>query len=115
MERAELVLAVREALADHPCRFDIDEVIVQQLIVMLETVGEGNIQRGVQRCLKNHEWLVERRKHDDEYTRNHEAVSTLRRSTDSVTEQLRRAVIWIFIIGIAVLIVLGTKLGIIRQ
>jgi hypothetical protein len=115
MERAELILAVREALIDHPCRFDIDEAIVQQLVVMLETVGEGNLQRGIQRCLRNHEWLVERRKHDDEYTKNHATVSTLRRSTDGVAEQLRRAIIWAFIIGVAVLIVFGTKLGIIKQ
>jgi hypothetical protein len=115
MERPELISAIREALADHPCRFDIDETIVQQIVVMIETVGEGNIQRGVQRCLKNHEWLIERRAKDDEYTRNHETVSTLRRSTDSVTEQIRRGVIWMFILGIAVFLVFGAKLGLIKQ
>jgi hypothetical protein len=114
MERTELIAAVREALTDHPCRFDIDEAVVSQLVVMLETVGEGNIQRGIQRVLKNHEWLCDRRAKDVEYTKNHETVSTLRKSTDSVTEQIRRGVIWIFILAIAAFLVFGAKIGLIK-
>lgn len=114
MEHAELVSAVREALADHPCRFEIDEAVVQQLVVMLETVGEGNIQRGIQRVLKNHEWLCDRRAKDVEYTKNHETISTLRKSMDCVTEQIRRGVIWIFILVIALFLVFGAKLGLIK-
>jgi hypothetical protein len=115
MERTDLIAAIREAMADHPCRFDIDEAAVSQIVVMLETVGEGNLQRGVQRVLKNHEWLVERRKKDPEYTRNHETVSSLLNSTDVVTEQIRRGVIWLFILAIAAFLVFGTKLGLIKS
>ena len=114
MDRQELILAVREAMADHPCRFAIDEAVVSQIVVMLETVGEGNIQRGIQRALKNHEWLMERRSKDEEYAKNHETVSTLRKSADSVTEQIRRGVIWAFILGMAMFLVFGVKLGLIK-
>ena len=114
MEHKDIVAAVKEAISDHPCRFDVDEKVVDQLITVLETVGEGNVSRGIQRVLKNHEWLTARRAKDPEYTKNHEAVSMLRKSTDSVTEQIRRVVLWVFVLAIALVLVFGVKLGLIK-
>ena len=114
MERQELISAVREALINHPCRFDISENLVDQVVLMLETVGEGNVSRGVQRCLKNHEWLMLRRERDDEYTENHKAVTAMRKSAGSVAEQLRRGVLWGFIMVVALALVLGVKMGIVK-
>ena len=114
VERQELISAVREALVNHPCRFDISENLVDQVVLMLETVGEGNVSRGVQRCLKNHEWLMLRRARDDEYTENHKAVSAMRKSAGSVAEQLRRGVMWGFILAAALALVLGVKLGFVK-
>jgi len=114
MERAELIAAVREALTDHPCRFDIDEAVVSQLVVMLETVGEGNIQRGIQRVLKNHEWLIARRGKDPEYSANHRMITSMRETSESVAKQLLRGVAWVIVLAIAFLLVFGVRMGLIK-
>ena len=111
MEHKDIVAAVQEALGNHPCRFDVDEKVVDQLVVVVETVGEGNLQLGMQRILKNHEWLIKRRANDPEYEKNHAAMSTMRKSADSVFEQIRRGILWALLFAMALLLIFGAKFG----
>lgn len=114
MEHKDIVAAVREAISNHPCRFDVDEKLVDQLVFMLDTIGEGNIQRGIQRIVRNHEWTAERRHRDDEYTKNHELVSNLREQSMAVGNQCRRGFIWFMLFLAAAALYLGVKWGIIK-
>lgn len=112
MTKAEIVDAVQEALGNHPCRYTMitpDEA--RQVVDMLLEVGGGSLRAGIAQVRRNHEWTSARAAEatDDEYTANHELVSSIRRGMGSVGNHVAKCITWALILGLTALIWVGFK------
>lgn len=106
-----IVQAVKLALADHPCRYDLSPQQLDHLIGMVSDVGDGDLRKGVERLRANHQWLRWRteERRSEEYLNNHELVSAVRRGLGNISTNIGRAVVWALIMGIAILLWVGFK------
>lgn len=120
LAREEIISAVYEALRNHPCRFDVGPKEVDHLVGMVVDIGaaatgdpEGSFRAGVEQLRKAHLWLIDRIKHDNEYTENHKAMSAARDLAGSFGNKLAHFVMWVFVCIVAVALVLTgwSKLG----
>lgn len=113
LTREDIVSAVHEALKNHPCRFDVRPKDVDHLIGMVIDIGaaatgdaEGSFRAGVEQLRKGHLWLIERLKHDEEYSANHAIWTRIRKVFGSFADKLAYIFLWgllaLFIFSLAV-------------
>lgn len=111
LTKNDIVEAVREALADHPCRYKLSPQQVDHVVGMLTDIGDGDLRRGVEIVRVNHKWVMDRAADakDAEYSANHELVSAIRRGMGSVGMHLAKGVAWAVVTALAVLVWIGFK------
>lgn len=111
LTKSDVVEAVREALADHPCRYELSPQQVDHVVGMLTDIGDGDLRRGVEIVRVNHKWVMDRAADakDAEYSANHELVSAIRRGMGSVGMHLAKGVAWAVVTALAVLVWIGFK------
>jgi hypothetical protein len=111
LTKSDVVEAVREALADHPCRYELSPQQVDHVVGMLADIGDGDLRRGVEIVRVNHKWVMDRAADakDAEYSANHELVSAIRRGMGSVGMHLAKGVAWAVVTALAVLVWIGFK------
>jgi replication-associated recombination protein RarA len=111
LTKNDIVEAVREALADHPCRYELSPQQVDHVVGMLADIGDGDLRRGVEIVRVNHKWVMDRAADakDAEYSANHELVSAIRRGMGSVGMHLAKGVAWAVVTALAVLVWIGFK------
>lgn len=113
LSKADIVEAVREALGDHPCRYtSLTPQQLDHVVGMLTDIGDGDMRRGVEIIRMNHKWLKDRLVDDEEYTANHELVSSIRKGLSGVGGHVAKAIAWAVIVGISVLVWIGFKVKI---
>ena len=111
LTKNDIVEAVREALADHPCRYKLSPQQVDHVVGMLTDIGDGDLRRGVEIVRVNHKWVMDRAADakDAECSANHELVSAIRRGMGSVGMHLAKGVAWAVVTALAVLVWIGFK------
>lgn len=111
LTKNDIVEAVREALADHPCRYELSPQQMDHVVGMLTDIGDGDLRRGVEIVRVNHKWVMDRAADAKgaEYSANHELVSAIRRGMGSVGMHLAKGVAWVVVIVLAVLVWIGFK------
>lgn len=102
---------VRQAIAEHACRYSAAPADVDHIMGMIADIGDGDHRRGVEVQRTVFLWALERMKKEEEYEANHKMVSTFRQAGNSVAMQLAKAFVWgcIFVaVGFAA-VIFGTK------
>lgn len=112
--REELLEIFREAIGDHACRFDISPKHIDQLVGMIENIGDGDFSAGVRRMQRHHDWLVESLKKDVEHTADHAVLGYTRHIAQDWAKSPAKALLWglLFLVCLFALAVFGAiKLG----
>lgn len=112
LTKEEIVAAVREAMSDHPCRYDVCPKDVDHIVGMILDIGKGDLRAGIECLRQHHLWMIDRLERDEEFAANHEAISGLRSVTRTFGEKVAHAAMWVIMFLCAfALVALGTSKG----